>query len=53
MTIIRMLSKQAMGGGALLVGVLLAAATYLKWPSEAYYALALLTLAWGAITLKG
>ncbi len=36
-----------MGGGAVLLGVLIAAGTYLKWPNWTNYVWAALALIWG------
>ena len=46
-----MLSKEMLGWGAVLDGVLIAATQFMGWPGSLNYLWALLALAWGAAVL--
>jgi UDP-N-acetylmuramyl pentapeptide phosphotransferase/UDP-N-acetylglucosamine-1-phosphate transferase len=48
-----MMSKGVMGGGAILVGILIALTTYMEWPDYLQYIWAVLVLLWGVLWLKG
>jgi len=48
-----MFSKSMMGWGAVLVGVLIAATTFLEWNTNLNYLWSLLVLIWGFAAFKG
>ncbi|MFY9493480.1 MAG: hypothetical protein WAP55_03325 [Minisyncoccia bacterium] len=46
------MSESFMGGGSILLAVLIAATTLLKWPSWVNYIWAALALVWGVVGLR-
>ena len=46
-----MFSKEVMGGGAILVGILIALTVFMGWPSSLHYLWAAVVALWGVLCL--